>query len=62
MHQAASFVAAIVGDIAPGDGISKEEKNRRETAAMEEIRNVLGGSIGLVLKNHALAMTDIPYF
>ena len=34
--------AAIVGDIAPGDGVSKEEKCRRETEAMEEIRRLLG--------------------
>ena len=37
-----SIVAAIVGDIAPGDGVSKTEKNRRETAAMEQIRDLLG--------------------
>ena len=34
--------AAIVGDIAPGDGISKEEKNRQESAAMDRIRGMLG--------------------
>ena len=34
--------AAIVGDIAPGDGVSKEEKCRRETAAIEEIRSLIG--------------------
>ena len=34
--------AAILGDIAPGDGISKEEKNRQESAAMDRIREMLG--------------------
>ncbi|KAL9687625.1 hypothetical protein QQ045_032030 [Rhodiola kirilowii] len=33
---------AIVGDIAPSDGISKEEKSRREEAALEEMCKVLG--------------------
>lgn len=33
---------AIVGDIAPSDGVSKEEKNRRETEAMEKIQDILG--------------------
>lgn len=35
-------LAAIVGDIAPGDGVSKEEKNRRETEAMDRIQAMLG--------------------
>ena len=34
---------AIVGDIAPGDGVSKAEKAAREEAAMEEITRMLGG-------------------
>ena len=34
--------AAIVGDIAPGDGVSKEEKCRRETEAIGEIRSLIG--------------------
>lgn len=36
---------AEVGDIAPADNVSKEEKNAREEAAMRDIRdNVLSGS------------------
>ena len=42
MHLQVDATAAIVGDIAPGDGVSKKEKNRRETEAMEQIRGVLG--------------------
>ena len=38
--------AALVGDITPDDGISKEEKNRRETAAIEQMTELLGGTIG----------------
>lgn len=34
---------ALVGDIAPGDGVSKEDKAAREAAAMETIRAMLGG-------------------
>ncbi|KAH9623389.1 hypothetical protein KSS87_021930 [Heliosperma pusillum] len=34
---------AIVGDITPCDGISKEEKNRREQEALDHMCNVLGG-------------------
>ncbi len=34
---------AIVGDITPSDGVSKEEKNRRESAAMDEMCQLLGG-------------------
>jgi putative hydrolases of HD superfamily len=34
---------AIVGDIAPGDGVSKADKAAREAAAMERIRGMLGG-------------------
>jgi hypothetical protein len=34
--------AAIVGDLTPDDGISKEEKNRRETAAIEHMCLLLG--------------------
>ncbi|KMZ72282.1 HD domain containing protein [Zostera marina] len=33
---------AIVGDITPSDGISKEEKNRRETEALDQMCEVLG--------------------
>ncbi|XP_020962193.1 HD domain-containing protein 2 isoform X2 [Arachis ipaensis] len=34
---------AIVGDICPEDGISKEEKSRREQDALDHMCNVLGG-------------------
>ena len=34
---------AIVGDIAPGDNVPKEEKARREAEAMAEIRRMLEG-------------------
>ena len=34
---------AIVGDIAPGDGVSKADKAAREAAAMDSIRAMLGG-------------------
>ena len=37
---------AIVGDIAPGDGVPAEEKHRREAAAMEQLGGVLGGCAG----------------
>jgi putative hydrolase of HD superfamily len=36
---------AIVGDITPSDGVSKEEKSRRESAAMDEMCQLLGGGI-----------------
>lgn len=38
------FPAAIVGDITPHCGVSKEEKGRLETEAMATIREQLGGS------------------
>ncbi|XP_020256761.1 HD domain-containing protein 2 [Asparagus officinalis] len=34
---------AIVGDITPSDGIPKEEKSRREQAALNEMCEVIGG-------------------
>ncbi|XP_021910541.1 HD domain-containing protein C4G3.17 isoform X1 [Carica papaya] len=34
---------AIVGDITPSDGVPKEEKSRREQAALNEMCAVLGG-------------------
>ncbi|KAJ0260386.1 5'-deoxynucleotidase [Hirschfeldia incana] len=34
---------AIVGDITPSCGVSKEEKNRRETEALEHMCKILGG-------------------
>lgn len=35
-------VAAIVGDIAPSDNVTKEVKNQLETEAMHKIRHMLG--------------------
>jgi len=37
---------AIVGDIAPGDNVPKEEKARREAEAMAEMRRMLEGGGG----------------
>ena len=34
--------AAIVGDIAPSDNITKEVKHQLETEAMQKIRHMLG--------------------
>ncbi|MCL7024340.1 hypothetical protein MKW94_013370 [Papaver nudicaule] len=34
---------AIVGDITPCDGVPKEEKNRREREALDQMCNLLGG-------------------
>ena len=34
--------AAIVGDIAPSDNVTKEVKNQLETEAMHKIRDMLG--------------------
>lgn len=44
---------AIVGDITPFDGVSKEEKYKREHEAMNNIRDVLleGSPIGLEIYN-----------
>lgn len=36
---------AIVGDITPSDGIPKEEKSRREQAALNEMCEILGGGM-----------------
>ncbi|CAM8912878.1 unnamed protein product [Rhodiola kirilowii] len=36
---------AIVGDITPSDGVPKEEKSRREQAALKEMCKVLGGGM-----------------
>ncbi|XP_022145817.1 HD domain-containing protein C4G3.17 isoform X2 [Momordica charantia] len=35
---------AIVGDITPSDGVPKEEKSRREAAALNEMCELLGGA------------------
>ncbi|XP_066269512.1 5'-deoxynucleotidase HDDC2-like [Branchiostoma lanceolatum] len=37
---------SIVGDIAPADGISKEEKHRREKEAMLHLSGLVGGEVG----------------
>eukprot|EP00252_Welwitschia_mirabilis_P018230 TRINITY_DN40517_c0_g1_i1.p1 TRINITY_DN40517_c0_g1~~TRINITY_DN40517_c0_g1_i1.p1 ORF type:complete len:211 (-),score=56.76 TRINITY_DN40517_c0_g1_i1:117-749(-) len=36
---------AIVGDITPSDGISKEEKSRREKSALEDMCKILDGGL-----------------
>lgn len=36
---------AIVGDIAPGDGISKKEKHEKEKKAMEEMVSLVSGPV-----------------
>ncbi|XP_019176408.1 PREDICTED: HD domain-containing protein 2 isoform X2 [Ipomoea nil] len=36
---------AIVGDITPSDGVPKEEKSRREKAALNEMCEILGGGM-----------------
>jgi len=36
---------AIVGDIAPSDGVPKEEKSRRERQALDEMCGILGGGL-----------------
>lgn len=44
-HHFTGFRIAIVGDITPSDGVPKEEKSRRETAALKEMCEVLGGGL-----------------
>lgn len=39
-------MTAIVGDITPNDNIPKEEKNRLESAAIDEMCHLLEGGIG----------------
>ncbi|KAH6556208.1 hypothetical protein KP509_1Z197500 [Ceratopteris richardii] len=39
------LIIAIVGDITPSCGIPKEEKSRRERAAIEEMCKLLGGGL-----------------
>jgi 5'-deoxynucleotidase YfbR-like HD superfamily hydrolase len=42
---------AIVGDIAPGDGVSKEEKRSREKEALEKMCfQTLSGPVGKHIK------------
>ena len=38
-------VIVIVGDITPSDGVPKEEKSRREQAALNEMCEILGGGM-----------------
>jgi len=38
-------LTAIVGDITPSDGVPKEEKSRREQAALTEMCKILGGGM-----------------
>jgi len=40
---------ALVGDITPSSGISKEEKHKLELDAMQQIRSTLGSEVGDVL-------------
>ncbi|XP_019057534.1 PREDICTED: HD domain-containing protein 2, partial [Tarenaya hassleriana] len=42
---------AIVGDITPSDGVPKEEKSRREQAALNEMCKVLGGGLRGIYKD-----------
>ncbi|KAI6701096.1 hypothetical protein NL676_015420 [Syzygium grande] len=46
---------AIVGDITPADGVPKEEKSRREQAALDEMCQVLGGGMRAATLTHAEA-------
>lgn len=49
---------AIVGDITPSDGVPKEEKSRRERAALNEMCEVLGGGMrGLYLALSSLSLS-----
>ncbi|KAI6701099.1 hypothetical protein NL676_015423 [Syzygium grande] len=48
-------VSAIVGDITPADGVPKEEKSRREQAALDEMCQVLGGGMRAATLTHAEA-------
>jgi hypothetical protein len=41
-HQPACFTAAIVGDITPKDGVSKEKKAQLEADAIRKIQSMLG--------------------
>jgi len=45
LHAWLLILIAIVGDITPSDGIPKEEKSRREQAALNEMCEVLGGGL-----------------
>lgn len=44
MQVKAIVYAAIVGDITPFDGVSKEEKARLETNAIQQIKTMLGST------------------
>jgi len=50
------FWIAIVGDITPSDGISKEEKSRQEREALDHMCKLLGGgSRGTLFTNSMCA-------
>ena len=41
---------SIVGDITPHDGISKEEKYKREKSALDRISTFVSGSVGIEIR------------
>ena len=43
---------ALVGDIAPHQNISKQDKQKMELEAMEKIRDTVGGTIGILYTLH----------
>lgn len=47
---------AIVGDITPIDNVTKEEKNRLETAAIEEMCQLLEGGIAGMKKDNMISL------
>lgn len=57
------ILTAIVGDITPSDGVPKEEKSRRERAALNDMCRVLGGGmrgIHLCLASVSIVKCRIP--
>jgi len=50
---------SLVGDITPKDGVSKPEKNRRETEAMDYLTKSLLGGVGNGGKEAGAAMRDV---
>lgn len=42
---------SITGDLTPHDGVSKEEKHRREAVSMRHIEGLVGGDAGLEIYN-----------
>jgi len=53
--------AAIVGDIAPSDNVTKEVKNQLETEAMHKIREMLGAD-SAAGNSHAHALLYWEYY